>query len=195
MLTNLSVHDFFAAMAAKGAPGGGSAAAALGVTGVSLLEMIAVLCQESVENPAELVLMQKELVTLHQELEAAINRDAEVLEEALPALMAVGPDGNSEEWNAVLLQAISVPIVIADACLAALALAKKLLGYATANVVCDTKFAAMICHTGMRGAVMMAELNLSLIREDEALREKCGQRINALEQKSKRIMNQINKVQ
>lgn len=193
MLTDLSVHDFFAAMAAKGAPGGGSAAAMLGATGVSLLEMLVMICAQNHENSEEIAHIQKELAALHQELESAVNRDAEVLEEALPALMAVGPDGNSEEWNVVLLKAIAVPFVIAESCLAALNLAKKLLGYATPNVICDTKFAAMSCHTGMQGAIMMAELNLSLLREDEVLQNKYKERINTLMQKSKRTMSQINK--
>lgn len=40
------------------------------------------------------------------------------------------------------------------------------------NVVCDATFGAMSCNTALQGAVLLAELNISLLRGDAELMEK-----------------------
>jgi len=177
VLTNLSVHNFFAKMAGNGEPGSGSGAALVGLTGVSLLKMVTNLCSQGQEDGRQFAVLNIELDRLHVLLEGLINRDAEVLEQALPALTAVGPDGNSEEWNEVLLQAIDVPLVIADACIEALKVAKKLRVAAMPNIVCDVHFAALSCNTALQGAILIAELNISLLRDDEDMIAKLNKKI------------------
>ncbi len=177
MLTNLSVHNFFAKLAGNGDPGSGSGAALIGLTGVSLLKMASDLCSQGQADGSEFAVLNIELGRLHVLLEGLINRDAEVLEQALPALTVVGADGNSEEWNEVLLQAIDVPVSIADACIEALATAKKLRPKALPNILCDIQFAAMSCHTALQGAILIAELNISLLRDDEELAVKLNKKI------------------
>lgn len=189
MLTKISVHEFFSKMAKADAPGSGSGAALLGLTGVSLMEMASSLCQNAAGEIVELRKLQEELTALHSALEALIDRDAEVLARALPALTAVGPDGSSREWNDVLTQAVEVPFAIAQACIDAIEIAKRLLDLAVVNTACDLKFAAMSCHTGLQGAVLLAELNISLLRGDAGLGGELREKADALVEKAGRALD------
>ncbi|WP_199883812.1 cyclodeaminase/cyclohydrolase family protein [Anaerosinus massiliensis] len=189
MLTDLSLHHFFSKMAGNEAPGSGSGAALLGLTGVSLLKMVNQLCDE--RESGEVTLLNIELDKLHVLLGGLINRDAEVLNQALPALTAVGADGNSQEWNEVLLQAIDVPYAIADACLQALEAAKKLRGIAKANLICDVQFAAMSCNTAIQGAILIAQLNISLLRDDEELAAELKEKVEQFAESSDRFIDAI----
>ncbi|WP_177506103.1 cyclodeaminase/cyclohydrolase family protein [Anaerosinus sp.] len=171
MLTELSIHDFFTKMAGKEAPGGGSGAAMTGLNGVCLLEMAVKVSKVSLTE-TEFSGALDELTRLHQELENLINADAEVLARALPALTRVGPDGSQEEWNEILLEAVHIPFEIAQACIDALVVAKQMKDKLHQNVVCDATFGAMSCNTALQGAVLLAELNISLLRGDAELMEK-----------------------
>ncbi len=190
MLTNLSLHDFFMEMAHKKAPGGGSASAMMGLAGVSLLEMAVKVSKESLDE-AEFSLCLDELATLHRKLEELINTDAEVLARALPALTDVGADGSESDWNAILLEAVHVPLDIVQACLDALVIAKKLIRKFQPNVVCDATFGAMSCNTALQGAVLLAELNISLLRGDEALVEKLKKTIDDFAETSNSLIDDI----
>lgn len=190
MLTNLSLHDFFMKMAHKEAPGGGSASAMMGLAGVSLLEMAVKVSKESLDE-AEFSLCLDELAILHRKLEELINTDAEVLARALPALTDVGADGSESDWNAILLEAVHVPLDIVQACLDALVIAKKLIRKFQPNVVCDATFGAMSCNTALQGAVLLAELNISLLRGDEALVEKLKKTIDDFAETSNSLIDDI----
>ena len=190
MLTNLSLHDFFMKMAHKEAPGGGSASAMMGLAGVSLLEMAVKVSKESLDE-AEFSLCLDELATLHRKLEELINTDAEVLARALPAFTDVGADGSESDWNAILLEAVHVPLDIVQACLDALVIAKKLIRKFQPNVVCDATFGAMSCNTALQGAVLLAELNISLLRGDEALVEKLKKTIDDFAETSNSLIDDI----
>lgn len=183
MLTDLSVHEFFQKMSGKHAPGSGSGAAMAGLIGVSLLEKVAALSSGSVN-----VL---ELEEIHHHLEVAVERDAEVLAKALPALMAIGPDGDSQEWNEILLEASEVPVSIACQCFEALEIARTLCNVVPANLFCDIKFAAMSCHSGLQGANLLAELNLSLLRGDGLAGERKMDQISQLRDRSGLLLDCI----
>lgn len=185
MLQKLSVHEFLAQLAQKGAPGSGSAAALTGATGVSLLEMMVALCPVAPEREATAA----RLIALRAHLEVLLEQDVEVLTKALPALTEIGPDGNSGEWNMILLQAAKTPLAIAADCLAALETAKALKRFAPPNLVCDIKVAAMHCHTGLQSGLLLAELNASLLRDDEQLGRQTQREINALLEKTERLMD------
>ena len=191
MLTNLSVHSFFAKLAGNGDPGSGSGAALIGLTGVSLLKMTSDLCNQGQAGGSAFTVLNIELDRLHVLLEGLINRDAEVLEQALPALTIVGPDGNSAEWNEVLLQAIDVPLSIAGACIEALEIAKKLRVKALPNIVCDVHFAALSCNTALQGAILIAELNISLLRDDEDMIAELNKKIADFTERGDQLIDAI----
>lgn len=191
MLAKLSVHEFFTRLASREAPGGGSGAALVGLTGVSLLEMAAALCQSGETKSAADEDVARALARLHTHLESLLQKDAEVLARALPALTAVGPDGSSRDWNAALMQAVDIPFLIAQDCIDAIEIARRLLEGALPSVACDLKFAAMSCHTGLQGAVMLADLNISLLRDDASLHASLRERIDAILEKADRVMDQV----
>lgn len=190
MLTELSIHDFFTKMAGKEAPGGGSGAAMIGLSGVCLLEMAVKVSKVSLTE-TEFLKSLDELTRLHHELEKLINADAEVLARALPALTRVGPDGSHEEWNEILLEAVHIPFEIAQCCIDALVVAKQMKGKLHPNVVCDATFGAMSCNTALQGAVLLAELNISLLRGDAELMGKLKSNTIDFAEKSDALIDDI----
>ena len=71
-----------------------------------------------------------------------------------------------------MLEAVHIPFEIAQACIDALVVAKQMKDKLHQNVVCDATFGAMSCNTALQGAVLLAELNISLLRGDAELMEK-----------------------
>lgn len=175
MLKDLSIHEFFVKTAQKETPGGGSNAALMGLSGVSLIQMAA----EVSLGAQQWNDVKKELQRLHETLEAFIDADAEVLEQALPALAAVGPDGNGEEWNEILLKAVEVPFQVIQSCIEGLEAFRRIKDHLYPNVACDAKFGAMSLHTALQGAVLLAQLNVSLLRDDKELSSELQDRCEA----------------
>lgn len=190
MLVDLSIKDFFSKMSSKDVPGGGSGAALVGTTGVSLLIMAAEMAQQEGYNLNTYI---SELQKLQQALLQYIDEDAKVLSNALPALTAVGPDGNSDEWNGVLEKAVAVPINIATASIKALSIAQEMLKNAPHILICDMTFAAISCHSSIQGAILLANLNISLFRDNQDLVEKYNQQIIELNDKANDLIQDINR--
>ena len=75
MLVDLSIKDFFSKMSSKDVPGGGSGAALVGTTGVSLLIMAAEMAQQEGYNLntyiSELQKLQQALLQVERELSTA----------------------------------------------------------------------------------------------------------------------------
>lgn len=190
MLIDLSIKDFFSKMSSKDVPGGGSGAALIGTTGVSLLTMAAEMAQQEGYDLSKNI---GELQNLQQSLLKNIDEDAIVLTNALPALTAVGPDGNSDEWNSVLEKAVEVPINIANAGVKALHIAHEMLKSAPHILICDMTFAAIACHSSVQGAILLANLNISLFRDNQELVEKYNQQIIELNDKANDLIQDINR--
>lgn len=185
MLKDLSIHEFFMKTAQKEAPGGGSNAALMGLSGISLLQMAAEVSLEAAKWDG----LKMELQRLHDSLEAFIDADAKALEQALPALAAVGPDGNREEWNEILLKAVDVPFQIVQACMDGLEVFRKMREHLYPNVACDAKFGAMSLHTALQGAVLLAQLNVSLLRGDRELSRSLWERCEAEAEKGEELID------
>lgn len=191
MLTKMSVHEFFLRLRDKAAPGSGSGAALLGLTGVALAQMAFKLAACESPNDPERKKIRGDLSRLHTHLEELIERDAEILKRALPALTAIGGDGNTGDWNAVLLEAVETPFQIAKDCMEAIETIGNLLRGALPNIACDLKFAALSCHAGLQGAVLLANLNISLLRDDEPLSAKLRDKIAAILEQAECAMDEI----
>lgn len=165
-MLDLSLRTFFQRLAGPDAPGSGSCAAVTALAGVSLMEMAARL--GGVDGAP--------LSKARGALEELLPKDAEVLAEVLPLLKEIGPDGNSGEWNDALVRAAQVPLAVAESALAALQWAAGAAGRMPLPLVCDLKCAALSCHAGLQSAVLLAELNASLLRDDDALAVRLAKR-------------------
>lgn len=191
MLTKMSVHEFFLRLGGIEAPGSGSGAALLGLTGVALAQMASKLIARESPNDPKPEKIHGDLSRLHTHLEELIERDAEILKRALPALTAIGGDGNTKDWNAVLLEAAETPFQIAGDCMEAIEMIGRLLRGALPHIACDLKFAALSCHAGLQGAVLLANLNISLLRDDEPLSTNLRDKIAAILDQAERAMDEI----
>lgn len=165
-MLDLPLRTFFQRLAGPDAPGGGSCAAVTALAGVSLLEMAARLGGADAAP----------LVEAHSALEELLLKDAAVLAEVLPLLKEIGPDGNSGEWNGALVRAARVPLAIAENALTALQWAAAAAKRMPLPLVCDVKGAALSCHAALQSAVLLAELNASLLRDDDALASRLARR-------------------
>ena len=174
MLIDLSIKEFFQKMSSKDVPGGGSGAALVGTTGVSLLLMAAEMGQQEGYNLKQYI---EDLQKLQQSLLQYIDEDAKVLSNALPKLTAVGADGNKDDWNSVLAEAVAVPINIATAGVKALKIAQEMLNNAPHILICDMTFASIACHSSIQGAILLANLNISLFRDNQELTDQYNQQI------------------
>jgi len=193
MLASLSIHDFAAKMAVQPPPGGGSAAALSGLLGVSLLEMVVNISERQPELAAYtdfFATKKAKLAKLHAELERLIDRDAVVLTDVLPVLTSEQHPEDIEVYTAALQQAIEVPLAIARACLEALEISKPLFDMAVAHVICDLAFGALSSHAGVTGSLLIAAMNLPLLK-DESLANAFKGQFMLLNSEADKLIEQI----
>ena len=190
MLIDLSIKEFFQKMSSKDVPCGGSGAALVGTTGVSLLLMAAEMGQQVGYNLKQYI---EDFQKLQQSLLQYIDEDAKVLSNALPKLTAVGADGNKDDWNSVLAEAVAVPINIATAGVKALKIAQEMLNNAPHILICDMTFASIACHSSIQGAILLANLNISLFRDNQELTDQYNQQIIMLNDEANMLIQAINR--
>jgi formiminotetrahydrofolate cyclodeaminase len=176
LLVNLSISQYAAKLASsEPAPGGGSAAALVGLLGASLLEMVIQLSlgRSQVSQYEDLLQSRgKELAQLHKELELLVDRDAEAF---LRLMATYKMPSNSVDEKAQRRQAIQqavavaaqVPLNIARTSLAVLVIADQLLGKVNTHAVSDLVVGAQACHTGVVGALLNTAVNIPLLQDEE----------------------------
>ena len=184
MLTELSIVDYTSRLASEQpAPGGGSAAALSGLTGVCLLEMVINLSlprAELAQYQAVLAAKQKELAALHQVLQALIDRDAQAFSGVMAAYqLPKATDAEKEHRKQVVQQAYrlaaEIPLETAQACLAALEIATTLCGKANPHAVSDLAIGALSLHTAAIGALLNTAINLPFIKDQAVVSSLDGQ--------------------
>lgn len=176
MISKLSVEEFLAKIAVDDLPGSGSVAALVGAAGISQLMKIAKLSNIRLSGDAAIDSLPK----LHNDITQIIEQDVAVMKEALPLLLAIGADGDSKAWNAVLTKAAAVMFCLAECCKQGLHAAQILLPVVSANLRCDIKAAALNCHAALQSSLLLAELNVSLLREDDILSKQLLQKADML---------------
>lgn len=176
MLSLLPINEYAAKLASKApAPGGGSAAAAGGLLGISLLEMVINLSAgrpEFAEYDALLGENQKKLAELHTEVQLMIDRDAQAFEAvmaafALPKTTEAEKTSRTEQVQAAMQQAAEVPLAIAVTCIRALEIAVELLGKVNAHAASDLMIGAMKCQTAVHGALLNTLINVPYLKDGQ----------------------------
>lgn len=199
MLTELTIREYMNRLGSKQpAPGGGSAAALCGLTGVALLEMVIELSAgrtESVSDHEFLTASLTLLASLHQELERLVDQDAAAFSEVIAAykLPKVTPLEQQTRQAAIqqaLSQAAAIPLAIGRACLAALEVARSLCGKVNVHVISDLAVGALAAHSGAAGAVLNTAINLPSLK-DRGLAAEFADDMRRIRQTATTLLGQI----
>jgi formiminotetrahydrofolate cyclodeaminase len=174
--TLLTVSYLSALAAPEPTPGGGSASAVAAAIGVSLLEMVASLSEQSAQAetqpllaslPGEFREIRERLTALGAEDEHAYGgfRDALALPKATPDEKA----HRREVLQQATVASANAPLAIAEAALLALDLIPQLAAIASPYLRSDLATAAHLLAGAAHGAIVMVDTNLGSIK-DEAIR-------------------------
>jgi formiminotetrahydrofolate cyclodeaminase len=184
MLAELSIVEFADRLSSEQpAPGGGSAAALSGLTGVCLLEMVINLSlgrDELAQHSELLTAKQTELARLHRDLQILIDRDAEAFSGVMTAykLPKATEDEKQLRKDAVqkaYRQAAQIPLEVARACLDSLEIGKALCGKVNPHAVSDLAVGALSAHAAAIGALLNTAINLPFIIDTGLTSELDGQ--------------------
>lgn len=161
--------------AKKPAPGGGSAAAAVGALGVSLLSMVANFTvgkdkYEDVEAEMQELLSSAE--KLRAELQKLVDEDVAAYQKVSAAYkMPKDSDeqkaARSEAIQAALKAAMQVPLATCRSLFEAGKLCEPLLEKGNVNLVSDVGVAAEFIAAGFVSALMNVEINLGGIKDED----------------------------
>jgi methenyltetrahydrofolate cyclohydrolase len=185
---DLTVREFSAALAAKQpTPGGGSAAALVGVIGAGLVSMV---CQYTVgrEKYADVEDAMQRVLARSEELRAALEDAVEEDVEAYGSYSAAGamPKETEEEQrerNAALQDALrkstEAPLIIAERCAELLELAAEAAELGNQFLISDAAVGAEMAEAARVSAELNVRLNLGGL-EDEAFASECRARLDAI---------------
>jgi len=161
--------------AKKPAPGGGSAAAAVGAIGVGLLSMVAnfTIGKDKYKDVEPEI---QELLTSAEDLRAALQK---LIDEDITAYQKVStaykmPRENqqekaarSEAIQAALKDAMAVPLAICRNLFDAAQLCEPLLQKGNVNLLSDVGVGAEFIASGFASALLNVEINLSAIKDED----------------------------
>ena len=180
MLVNKTVTEFIAEAASDApTPGGGSVAALAGSLGAALTTMVANLSygKEAYEGldaeiKAEFEKNAKRLEEISEELRIIIDEDSNAFDGVMAAFKL--PKGTDEEKAARsaaiqkgYMEALEVPHQCGLLCLEALKLQDVFAKYGNGNAITDVGVGALLAYTGLEGALLNVEINLSSIKDAE----------------------------
>ncbi len=163
--------------AKKPAPGGGSAAAAVGAMGVGLLSMVANFTigkdkYKNVEPQIQEILSSSE--RLRTELQKLIDEDIVVYQKLsaaykMPKEKEEEKRARSKAIQAALKNAMAVPLAICRNLFEATKLCEPLLESGNVNLVSDVGVAAEFIAAGFTSALLNVEINLSGVKDSELI--------------------------
>lgn len=185
----------------KPAPGGGSAAAAAGALGVSLLSMVANFTvgkdkYKDVEAEVQEILSSAEKLRL--ELQRLIDEDVVAYKEVsaaykMPKESEKEKTARSEAIQAALKQAMSAPLAICRNLYEAIGLCGPLLEKGNVNLVSDVGVAAELIAGGFASAVLNVEINLSGIKDPDMvskIRDELSSKEKQIQITKKKVVSQ-----
>lgn len=199
MLAELSILDFSSQLAsAQPTPGGGSAAALSGLTGVCLLEMVINLSigqNEPRQNRDFLLAKQSELARMHIELQLLIDRDAQAFGGVMAAYQMPKDTAEEKQTRKEAIQngfrqAAEIPLETARFCLEALEIAKSICGRINPHAVSDLAVGALSIHTGAIGALLNTAINLPSLSDKNLANALDGQ-VHLLRSSVDELLNEI----
>jgi formiminotetrahydrofolate cyclodeaminase len=184
--------------AKKPAPGGGSAAAAVGALGVSLLSMVAnftVGKEKYKDVEAEMQELLSSAEKLRAELQKLVDEDVAVYQNVsaayrMPKESDERKAARSEAIQAALKDAMQVPLATCRNLFEAGKLCEPLLEKGNVNLVSDVGVAAEFIAAGFVSALMNVEINLSGIK-DESLVANIRRELSPKEKEIQKIREKV----
>ena len=187
--------------AKKPAPGGGSAAAAVGAIGVGLLSMVAnfTIGKDKYKDVEPEI---QELLTSAEDLRAALQK---LIDEDITAYQKVStaykmPRENQQEKaarshaiQAALKDAMAVPLAICRNLFDAAQLCEPLLQKGNVNLLSDVGVGAEFIASGFASALLNVEINLSAIKDEDLaakIRAELSPKEKQIETIKKRVLTQ-----
>jgi len=171
-----SLQFYLDKLASKDAtPGGGSAAAVLGAQGAALLSMVCHLTigkAKYANVEAEMQQLLQEAEQLRGRLTSMIKADIEVFNDlmacyALPKDTEEQKQQRSQSIQAVLQQAIEVPLECAKACAEVITLSELAAEKGSTAVISDAGVAVMSAYAGFKSAALNVEINAASLKNIE----------------------------
>ena len=170
------------------APGGGSVAALAGALGAALASMVANLThgKEGTEDrDPELARIADEAQTIKDQLVVAIDADSDAFQGFMEAMRLPQSTAEEKALRATRMQeglkaAAMVPLATADACLAAMQLARAVAPIGNPNSLSDAAVGIQVAFAGLRGGLWNVLINLKDVTDPAFVSEKraaCDKRL------------------
>lgn len=159
-LIDLTVRNFITQLAnPTEGPGGGSASALIGLSGIALLQMVS--------GREASPVCQPELAALARQLTKLIDED----QQAFAAVIALQPQENEPNWSPdaakfeqAVVYAIEVPLAIVKVCIAGLTITEQALTTVDRSMLSELIVAAEALQAGVASSVINMKVNLSLLQ-------------------------------
>ena len=201
-LTDKSLKTFLDELASSApAPGGGSVAALSGALGAALISMV---CNLTLGKPkyaavqddiAEII---KKSESLRQELTDLLEADVKAYTE-LSQIMKMPRETEEQKTARVKLMdkalkaAADVPMRVAEACVAVMALCPPATEKGNTNAVSDVGVGILMAEAGLRSAALNVLINLGLIKDERYVSES-RKKLDALLQDKPELRDEIYKL-
>jgi len=197
--SGLTSDGFLDALASgEPTPGGGSAAAYTAAAGASLVSMVARLTigrkkYKSAEQEMQTALVRSE--ALRTELSAAVAGDAAAYDAVMAAYRL--PKDTSEQAEIrsraieeALLQAIRVPLEVADKALEVMKIASLVTAEGNINAITDVGTGAALAHAGIKGAGLNVRINVADL-VDKSIANDLLEKLVDIEERAESIEEQV----
>jgi len=203
LLMDMTLRDYSDVLASsEPAPGGGSTAALSGVLGAALTMMVVNLSvgkknyesldekikSEFIKEAENVKALQKELSGLVDEDTKAFNKFMEAVK--LPKDTEEQKQLRAEKMQEASLYALQVPLKTAECCFRLLENQGNIARYGNRNAVSDVGVGALLTLSGLEGAILNVNINLSGI-EDEAVRSEAYDKCRRLSVEGRKLHSEI----
>ena len=203
LLMDMTLRDYSDVLASsEPAPGGGSTAALSGVLGAALTMMVVNLSvgkknyeslnekikAKFMEEAENVKALQKELSGLVDEDTKAFNKFMEAVK--LPKDTEEQNQLRAEKMQEASLYALQVPMKTAECCFRLLENQGNIARYGNRNAVSDVGVGALLTLSGLEGAILNVNINLSGI-EDEAVRSEAYDKCRRLSAEGRKLHSEI----
>lgn len=179
-LVDLTIADFMQTLGSDApAPGGGSASALAGATGVSLLTMVAELTigkKKYAEFESEMIEVRDKAQALQHQLLVAIDEDTESFNEvsavfAMPKETDEDKVKRSQAMQKALKNATITPFNVMELLCDVLTLTSRAVGKSNTNASSDLGVAAVQAKAALQGAWLNVLINLGGIKDEQFVAE------------------------
>lgn len=194
MPNELSIGDLLKGISSESpAPGGGSVAALSGCFGAALVSMVCRLSigkrkYKEVEDELKGVLYKAEI--LRKKLLDLSNKDIDAFRDVMSALKIPEREEKRGNIQKAYKEAANVPFEVAKKCLRVMELAEVATLKGNKNAITDSGVAALMAHSGLKGAVLNVKVNLKYIEDEQFNAEKVGG-IENLEKRAEEVLRTL----